>query len=58
MSKTIIAPRSDLTMSLMTVRRGVPGDTFLMKSNIDLSFSGVMLEKGCFSIYNFMWIIF
>ena len=38
-SKTIIAPRSDLKMSSITVRRDVPGETSFRKSRNVFSFS-------------------
>jgi len=45
-SKTIIAPRFDLMMSSITVLRGVPGETILMKSMNVFSFSCVMIMKS------------
>ena len=42
-SKTTIPPRPDLTRSSITVLRGVPGETSLMKSMKFLSFSRAMV---------------
>jgi len=53
-SKIIIAPRSDLTRSSMTVLSGVPGETNFMKSMKLLSFSGATLGKGRVCFYSFM----
>jgi len=44
-SNTIIAPRSDLTTSSITVLRGVPGETILMKSMNVFSFSTAIHEE-------------
>jgi len=53
-SKTIIAPRLDLTISSITFLKGVPGETNLTKSMKVFSFSPAIYKKGIVSIYNFM----
>ncbi len=53
-SNIIIAPRSDLKMSSITVLREVPGETNFRKSRKDFSFSICMIEKSDGGIYSFV----
>lgn len=51
-SNTIIAPRSDLIISSITVRSEVPGETNFKKSRNVFSFSAAMMKKEVPSIYS------
>ena len=53
-SKTIIAPRSDLRMSSITVLREVPGDTSFRKSRKVFSFSVAMGLRRHSCFYSFV----